>query len=285
MPPSAESVIHDLGYQRYTGPRLGRGYAVRSLYLHSLRSAFGLGRGAKAKIFPWSVAALIGLIAVIVTVVTSVVDETVMTYPEFSDQVGFLTVLFTAAVAAEVTTRDLSANVLPLYFARPLTRTDYALAKLAAVVTAIVLLLGVPQLLMFAGTAFSGDLSLGQALDEVVDLSGGLAFSLLHALLIGSIGVLAASLCRRKAFAAALVVAPFVVTAPVTTVLMSAPSQTVVDIGRLTNPLTVLMGVRNWLFDDHSDIGSIGAVCGAVAVGLVVVTGLATVIRYWKVKA
>jgi ABC-2 type transport system permease protein len=46
-------VIHDIGYQRYTGPRLGRGYAIRSLYLHSLRTAFGLGRSAKAKIFPW----------------------------------------------------------------------------------------------------------------------------------------------------------------------------------------------------------------------------------------
>jgi ABC-2 type transport system permease protein len=33
------SVIHDIGYQRYTGARLGRGYAVRSLYQLSLRSS------------------------------------------------------------------------------------------------------------------------------------------------------------------------------------------------------------------------------------------------------
>ena len=49
------SVIHDIGYQRYKGPRLGRWYANRSLYEQSLRTAFGIGRGAKAKIFPWMV--------------------------------------------------------------------------------------------------------------------------------------------------------------------------------------------------------------------------------------
>ena len=57
----ATGVIHDIGYQRYTGPRLGRGYAVRSLYAHGLRTAFGLGRSAKAKIFPWSVVGIVML--------------------------------------------------------------------------------------------------------------------------------------------------------------------------------------------------------------------------------
>src|SRR6202034_3208028 len=52
-PMSAETgVIHDIGYRRYTGRRLGRPQIVRALYWHSLRSAFGLGRGAKAKIVP-----------------------------------------------------------------------------------------------------------------------------------------------------------------------------------------------------------------------------------------
>ena len=45
-------VIHDLGYRRYEGQRLGRAGIIRALYWHSLRSAFGIGRGAKAKIVP-----------------------------------------------------------------------------------------------------------------------------------------------------------------------------------------------------------------------------------------
>ena len=51
-------VIHDIGYQRYAGPRLGRRHVVTALYLHSLRTAFGLGRSANAKIFPWIVVGL-----------------------------------------------------------------------------------------------------------------------------------------------------------------------------------------------------------------------------------
>ena len=53
------SVIHDIGYQRYTGPRLGRGAVFGALYVHGLRAAFGLGRTAKAKIFPWLVVGIV----------------------------------------------------------------------------------------------------------------------------------------------------------------------------------------------------------------------------------
>ena len=49
---AAAGVIHDLGYRRYDGPRLGRAQMVRALAWHSFRSAFGFGRGAKAKIIP-----------------------------------------------------------------------------------------------------------------------------------------------------------------------------------------------------------------------------------------
>ena len=53
-------VIHDIGYQRYTGPRLGRRHIVGALYVHGLRAAFGLGRSAKAKIFPWLIVGVVG---------------------------------------------------------------------------------------------------------------------------------------------------------------------------------------------------------------------------------
>ena len=62
-------VIHDIGYQRYQGARLGRGYARALVYVHGLRTAFGLGRSAKAKIFPWIVAGLAGLVAVVFTAI------------------------------------------------------------------------------------------------------------------------------------------------------------------------------------------------------------------------
>ena len=56
---SEASVIHDIGYQRYDGPRLGRRHVFGALYMHGLRAAFGFGRSAKAKIFPWLVVGVI----------------------------------------------------------------------------------------------------------------------------------------------------------------------------------------------------------------------------------
>ena len=42
--------IHDIGYRRYEGPRLGASYIRRSLFLETLRGSFGLGRSARSKI-------------------------------------------------------------------------------------------------------------------------------------------------------------------------------------------------------------------------------------------
>ena len=64
-PPAAGGVIHDLGYQRYDGPRLGRQRIVAALAWHSFRSAFGFGRGAKAKIVPVIVMIAICLPAIV----------------------------------------------------------------------------------------------------------------------------------------------------------------------------------------------------------------------------
>ncbi len=58
-------VIHDLGYRRYDGQRLGRAGIIRALYWHSLRSAFGIGRGARAKIVPILIFVLMCLPAIV----------------------------------------------------------------------------------------------------------------------------------------------------------------------------------------------------------------------------
>ena len=147
MPPveAPAGVIHDIGYQRYTGARFGRRYAALSLYTHSLRTAFGLGRSAKAKVFPWIVVGLAFSIAIVAVVVRSQTNTVFVSYLQYPDTVGVPLLLFLAVVAPELVSRDLRAHVLPLYFSRPLHRTDYALAKFAAMVSAAWLLLAGPQ--------------------------------------------------------------------------------------------------------------------------------------------
>ena len=110
MSDTTTGVIHDIGYQHYTGPRAGRGYLARSLYTHSLRTAFGLGRGVKAKLFPWAAVSLVTLVALILTAVASQSGEKVSTYPEFVDAMPLPEYAVTCASAA----RSVLANAATL---------------------------------------------------------------------------------------------------------------------------------------------------------------------------
>jgi ABC-2 type transport system permease protein len=283
-------VIHDIGYQRYQGPRLGRGYVVRSLYLHGLRTAYGLGRSAKAKMFPWLVAGLIGSVAVVVTAVRAIAGEPVMSYLQFSEAVFTLVLLFAAVAAPELVSRDLRNGVLPLYFSRPLRRTDYALVKLVALVSAVWLLLAGPLLLMFAGAAFSVD-GWGAVWDEFRDAAGGLAYAAVNAAVVGAIAVLIASLIRRRAVAAGVIVGAFLVTLPVVGILdpgggQAPGGETARQLAGLFNPATLLGGVRQWLFESGpSGIGGFGPLYGVVTLALVAICAGLLVLRYRRVSA
>lgn len=285
---AADGVIHDLGYRGYDGVRLGRGYAAGSLYTHSLRGAFGLGRGAKAKIFPWFVGGVALLVAVIAAVIRSRTGEVAIRYVEFSDVLSLFLLLFLAVVAPDLVSRDLHSGSLALYFSRPLRRGDYAVVKLLALVSATWLLFGVPQLLMYAVAAFSMDGGPKARWEELLDLSGGLLYTGVYAAVTAPVSLLVASLCRRRAYAAGAVVAVFLVTTPVTGVLLAVGGPTAKRLSGLANPSSLVQGVRQWLFErleGDLDIGRFGPVYGAVAAALVMVCVGLLLVRYRKVGA
>jgi ABC-2 type transport system permease protein len=285
MPP-AESVIHDLGYQRYTGPRLGRRYASASLYTHSLRTAFGLGRSAKAKVFPWIVVGLAFTIAVVAVVVRSQTGLVFISYLQYPDTVGVPLLLFLAVVAPELVSRDLRSHVLPLYFSRPLGRNDYALAKLAAMVSAAWLLLAGPETLILLGGVFSQKDGWRGVWHEVTDYLGGLAYSGIEALVFASVAILVASLASRRALAAATIVGTFLVTAPVVGVL-TVFGGTWRLLAPMLNPVTLVGGVKRELFHTKVglDLGIYGPMYVSVAIALVIVCGTLLVARYRRVDA
>ena len=123
--PGAAGVIHDLGYRRYDGPRLGRPRIVAALAWHSFRSAFGFGRGAKSKVVPAIAFIALCLPAVVNAFAMSGGGARVVEYdtdvPVLRDLV--MTV-FVAVQAPELVSRDLRGRVLPLYFCRPLKTSD-----------------------------------------------------------------------------------------------------------------------------------------------------------------
>jgi ABC-2 type transport system permease protein len=293
---NAAGVIHDIGYQRYTGPRLGKAYVLRSLYTHGLRTAYGFGRGAGSKAFPWSVFALVMVVAAILTAIRSQTGQQVTTYWEFPiSGVATLVLLFCAVAAPELVSRDLRSGVLPLYFSRPLTRSDYALAKWAALVSAIFLLLLAPLLLMFLGGAFSLD-SMSGVWHEFVEFSKGLAIISVVALLYGSISLLVASLSSRRWVSAAVIVVVFLITTPVYGVMQALAYQNSIDgelsgsaltlsqVAGLVSPTTMTDGVGAWWFQPSpTRVGDFGPLYGGVVLAVVAVCVLLLLTRYRRV--
>ncbi|GAB3798786.1 ABC transporter permease [Micromonospora zhanjiangensis] len=289
-----DGVIHDIGYQRYAGPRLGRRHVVGALYGHALRTAFGLGRSAKAKIFPWLIVGIVVVVATVLTAVRAQFGQVIMTYAQFADSMSWLVIFFVAVIGPELVSRDIRSGVLPLHFSRPLRRGDYALAKLGAMFTAVWLLLGGPQLLMFLGAAFTTGNGLRGVWDEFLDLLPGLAYAGIWAAVFASVGLLVASLTGKRAFAAGGIVAVFLMTTPVAGVLSVLPSRTVNELAGLVSPSSLVQGVGGWLFhgqlitagrEGGLSTGHFGPVYGAVAMVLVVACTLLLLLRYRKVAS
>jgi ABC-2 type transport system permease protein len=285
---SETSVIHDIGYQRYTGPRLGRAHVLGALYVHGLRAAFGLGRSAKSKIFPWLVVAIVAVVAVIVAAVRAQAGIIVFNYVQFADAMSWLVILFVAIVAPELVSRDVRAGVLPLYFSRPLRAADYVWAKFAALASGVWLLLGVPQFIMFLAAAFTTKTGASGVFDEIGDLLPAWGYSLLWAVLFAAIGLLVASLTGKRAFAAGGIVAVFLMTTPVVGVLATLPSTTAQQLAFLASPMTLVSGVGTWLIPGTNtgiDIGRFGVVYAITAASLIATCLLLLLARYRKVAS
>jgi ABC-2 type transport system permease protein len=285
---SDAGVIHDIGYQRYNGPRLGRAAVFGAIYVHGLRAAFGLGRTAKAKIFPWGVAGIVLLVAVINAGVRSQLGRWLFDYYQFNDTLSWLVIFFVAIVGPELVSRDMRSGVLPLYFSRPVRAADYVGAKVAALISAVFLLLGVPQLVMFLTGAFTTKTGMKGVWHELGQLLPGWGYSLLWAFVFASVSLLIASLTGKRAFAAGGIVAFFLVTTPVVGVFSVLPSENAHHAAGLFSPMSLVNGVEMWFrgrTDVGLDIGSWGPIYGIEAFCLVVATLLLLLARYRKVAS
>ncbi|HEU0240465.1 MAG TPA: ABC transporter permease subunit [Micromonosporaceae bacterium] len=281
----AAGVIHDIGYQRYTGVRLGRDYAVRSLYVHGVRTVFGLGRGPKAKIFPWFSASVLMLFAVIDVAVRAKTGTLPISYLNISRDGVLLVLLFLATAAPELVSRDLRNKTLPLYFSRPLERTDYILAKYAALVTGVFLVLAAPMLVVFLGGAFS--LNGAHAVwREFTDFLGGLVWAAVVAVVESAVALLIASLLRRAAVATAVIAGYFLLTTGVGQAIGAIiGSDTGKNIGNMLSPPDLLEGLKKWAYRiPFTDVAGFGPAYLTVTVLMTAVAVALLLVRYRRVS-
>ncbi len=283
--PSPTGVIHDLGYQRYTGDRYGRAAIIRTLTGYSLRAAFGLGRGARAKIVPVGALALLCLPAVINAFIVARGGTRAFSYDLYSYPVRAVAMtIFLAAQAPELVSRDLRHRVLPLYFARPLRPADYPLAKLAALAGACLIMLDVPLLLLYVGTIV-GVHGPGAVWHQTTLLLSGLALGLLWSVVLATIALAIASFSGRRAFAAGGVAGLFFLTFVLSEVLSTIAPRA----AALVSPFALLDGVRMWL--GSTNPGPLAAPGGSWGTGYAVLllalvaAGLAALVARYRAVA
>ncbi|HEV8562271.1 MAG TPA: hypothetical protein VGR06_38615 [Actinophytocola sp.] len=281
-----DSVIHDIGYQRYEGVRLGRRYAVRSLWVYSLRSAYGLGRSAKAKILPAGLFTLACVASVVLVVVNNALHQRVLSYVGLVSTFSYAATVFVAIVGPELVSRDLRTNLLALYFSRPIERSDYALAKLGALAAALFGLFTGPLLIMLLGMAFNATGGVGGVFHEIGLFLEGLVTAAIHSAVFAAIALPLASLTGRRMFGTGLIIGVFLITAPVSGVLRTLDTGTLGRLAGLLDPVSLVNGVDRWLWGEGLyDTGQYGAAYGLVAVAVTLLGTAGLLRRYRRVRA
>jgi ABC-2 type transport system permease protein len=282
--------IHDIGYRHYDGPRLGASYIRRSLFIETLRGAFGLGRSARSKVMPFLLLAVMVLPAVVVGIVTSYIglSELPLGYTEYVITMQVAVTVFLGSQSPAVISRDLRFRVASLYFSRPLSRRQYVQAKYAGMAAALFLLLGLPITLLLAG-ALLAELPLG---DQLPDYLRAVAGAGLYALVLGGVSLVVAAMTPRRGVGVAAVVGVLLVLSGLQAAVRAMATEFGNDVFTgytgLMSPYTLVDGVVAGLLGAESSVGrgppdGVGtAVFVAVLVALVVGCYATLVSRYRK---
>jgi len=243
----AAGVIHDIGYRRYDGPRLGRWHSMLATYVQSLRAVYGIGRPARSKVVPIALFVIASAPGAVSGALTAVAPIPPIPYAHYATFLQVAVIVFVAAQSPQVITGDIRFRLLSLYFSRPLERADYVWAKLAALASGIFILLAVPLAILYAAILLSHTHALSDAVNESGRFAVGLGSAAAHGLLLAALGMAISSVTRVRAFAVVAIVGAYLVTSSVAGIMSGVLRGT--DAGALFNlisPFSLLDGFQTW---------------------------------------
>jgi len=222
-----EGTVFDIGYQNYTGPREGRNRSRFAVFTDGVRIALGLGRGARAKLLPWFFIALLVAIALIMALIAGAADRIVgaeaadqLNLPSHSDYYGgtsMLFFIFAAIGAPELLCPDRRDGVINLYLVRPLTGSDYIIARWLAFFAVMVAVAWLPQIVLWIGLTMGDPDPAAYLRDNWLDVPKFLAAGAAIAAYTTTLALLTAAFTTRRAYASVFLVGLVVITAPFTT--------------------------------------------------------------------
>lgn len=256
---SASGSIYDLGYQGYDGPRLGRVAVTLGLLRATLQAAYGIGRGGRAKIVPFGLAALALLPAILAVGISALVSQagagaaleeaSPIRHDTYQGLTSTLIMLFCAAQAPELFGKDQRYGVLPLYFSRVLTRSDYALARLGGLFLAVFLVSVVPQVVLTLGAILAAPDPITGLSEEASAVPRYLAMSVLAAGLLSAIAGVIAAWTPRRAYATAAIMAVFIVPPIIVTIVAELAAGDAARLLLFASVGDVLEGVNAAIFE------------------------------------
>jgi ABC-2 type transport system permease protein len=293
---TGSSNIYDLGYRHYEGGRIGRRGTLLTLYVHGLRSAFGLGRRATSKIFPFALAVIAFIPAIVqlgLGAVASGFDQHVeiISHDGYFGYVQVILVLFCATVASELVGRDQRQRTLSLYFSRAVSRLDYTLMKFASLTSAMLVLTLGPQLLLFIGNGMAGDDLSGYITDRWDLVFPIVASSLMISTMIAAMGLVIAAHLPRRAYSTPAIVGTFILTLSAAHILMETADATYARFALLVSPVA-WEGTILWFFSVEPDSANVlveadlgGWVYFLAVVGTIAVAFALTLRRFFRVTS
>ncbi|GAB2894070.1 ABC transporter permease [Streptomyces mayteni] len=290
-PPAQDARIHNIGYRPYEGERLGAGYARLSLFVHSLRGAFGLGRSARSKVLPFGLFAIMCFPAVVMVAVAVMtgLDEMPIKYQGYGLAMQPILGLYIALAAPQMVSLDLRFRTIPLYFSRPMAPGDYVRAKFAALSAAIFLFVAIPLTIAYAGGLLA---ELGFA-DQSSGYLRGLVAAAVLAVTHAGVALVVASRTPRRGFGVAAIVAvltvPFFAVTAVQEIAGQQGESTAIGWLGLFSPGSLMDGLQSAFLGGtsgfpHEQGPSTAAGVGylLVTAGLVVLCHVLLVRRYRK---
>ena len=261
---TVEGTVFDIGYQNYAGPREGRSRARLAVYKDGVRTSLGLGRGARAKILPWFFIGLLAMIALIMAMVAGAVNrlggpEAAAQLPSHSDYYGIASIIvfvFAAVGAPELLCPDRRDGVINLYLVRPLTGSDYVMARWSAFFTVMLATAWLPQIILLIGLTMGDPDPKAYFLENWLDVPRFLAAGIPLAAYATTLALLTAAFTTRRAYASVFLVGLFVITTPFTTGLAMEIGGTVGQWISMFNLSNIPVHVNDVIFGEVSNITS-----------------------------
>lgn len=205
----SDARIHDLGYRRYDGVRLGPSAATASLARHTFGALIGRRRSVWAKLLTVLIAGMayapaLVFLGIVLIVPENVRDVVTLGGEEFLGTIAAPVTLFVVLGSPVALCPDRRSRLLSLYLASPLDRDTYLVAKAAAVVGFLAIVTVGPNLLLLLGSILlgTGPSTFGATTTALLRvLVSGAVLSLVY----GGVSLALSSLSERRTAAAAAV--------------------------------------------------------------------------------